>query len=245
MNNKTILAMDTSGMTAAVALVRDGCLVGEYNSTNKKTHSQTLLPMIAQICQMAQQDPSKLDAIAVSSGPGSFTGLRIGSATAKGMAFAIGCPIVEVPTLEGLACNLSETEGIVVPMMDARRSQVYTAIYRFRQGNCETLADAMAVPVQELIEQINTYGEAAWLLGDGAVLYREELSRGLRCSYHFAPVHLNLPKGSSIAFCGLRRLEAGLAIPGSQHKPEYLRPSQAEREREARKARQESNEQFT
>ena len=234
--SKTVLAIDSSGLSAAVALVRDGKVVAEYQVTNKKTHSQTLLPMIDEICRMGEQDPKELDAIAISSGPGSFTGLRIGSATAKGMALAIGCPIVEVPTLQGLACNLSFADGVVVPMMDARRKQVYTGIYEFEDGVPVPVKDQMAVPVSEVIEYLNSTGKSVWLLGDGALCYEKELREGLTVPYHFAPLHLNSPHGSSYAYLALKLLAGGKTVSAQAHKPDYLRISQAEREREKRLA---------
>ena len=122
-----ILGMDSSGLVASVAIVEDEALVAEYNTNYKKTHSQTLLPMLDELRNMTELDLDTIDAIAIASGPGSFTGLRIGSATAKGLGLALGKPLVEVPTLEGLAWNLWGSERIVCPLMDARRNQVYAA----------------------------------------------------------------------------------------------------------------------
>ena len=126
-----ILGLDSSGLVASVALVEDSELVAEYTTNYKKTHSQTLLPMLDELRNMIELDMHTVDAIAIASGPGSFTGLRIGSATAKGLGLALEIPLVEVPTLEGLAWNLYGTEKIVCPVMDARRNQVYTAAYEF------------------------------------------------------------------------------------------------------------------
>lgn len=127
-----ILGIDSSGLVASAAVVEDDNLLAEYTVNYKKTHSQTLLPMIDEIVRMTELDLNTLDGIAVAAGPGSFTGLRIGSATAKGLGLALGKPLVEIPTLEGLAYNLYGTEKLVCPMMDARRNQVYTGIYEFR-----------------------------------------------------------------------------------------------------------------
>ena len=123
-----ILAIDSSGLVASVALLEDDTLLAEYTVNYKKTHSQTLLPMLDAIVQMIDLDLNSIDAIAVSKGPGSFTGLRIGSATAKGLGLALEKPLIEVPTVDALAYNLYDAEGLVVPMMDARRAQVYTGI---------------------------------------------------------------------------------------------------------------------
>ena len=124
-----ILALDSSGMVASVAVVEEDRLLAEYTVNYKKTHSQTLLPMLNEIGQMTELDLNTVDAIAVAGGPGSFTGLRIGSATAKGLGLALDKPLVHVPTLEGMAYNLFGTDKVICPMMDARRNQVYTGIY--------------------------------------------------------------------------------------------------------------------
>ena len=124
-----ILAIDSSGLVATVALLCDDVLVGEYTIHNKKTHSQTLLPMIDAMLAMADFPVNKLDAIAVSAGPGSFTGLRIGASTAKGLGQALDIPLIGVPTLDGLAYNLAGVEAYVCPLMDARRNQAYYGVY--------------------------------------------------------------------------------------------------------------------
>ncbi len=126
-----ILALDSSGLVASVALMEDDNLIAEYTVQYKKTHSQTLLPMLEEIARMVELELSTVDAIAVAAGPGSFTGLRIGSATAKGLAFALNKPIVPVPTVDGLAYQMYGARALVCPIMDARRSQVYTGIYEF------------------------------------------------------------------------------------------------------------------
>lgn len=126
-----IVAIDSSGLVASVAVTEDDNLIAEYTTNYKKTHSQTLLPMLDEVKKMIELDLSTLDAIAVSAGPGSFTGLRIGSATAKGLGLALNKPLIGVPTVDALAMNLYGTDQIICPLMDARRSQVYTGIYRF------------------------------------------------------------------------------------------------------------------
>ena len=126
-----ILGLDSSGLVASVAIVENDLLLAEYTTDYKKTHSQTLLPMLDELRNMIELDMNTVDAIAIASGPGSFTGLRIGSATAKGLGLALQKPLVEVPTLEGLAWNLWGTDRLVCPLMDARRNQVYTAAYEF------------------------------------------------------------------------------------------------------------------
>ena len=128
-----ILAIESSSLVASVAIVEDGVTLAEYTANFKMTHSQTLLPMIDSMVSLFDIDLSTIDAIAVSGGPGSFTGLRIGSATAKGLGLALDKPLIHVPTLDGTAYNLYGAKGLICPIMDARRNQVYTGIYRFEQ----------------------------------------------------------------------------------------------------------------
>ena len=142
-----ILGIDSSGMTASVAIVTDDQLMAEFTINNKRTHSETLLPMIDKMMNMAEVQPEELTAIAIASGPGSFTGLRIGAATAKGLALALDIPIVPVPTLEGLAYNLSGEKRLVVSVMDARRNEVYAGAYEVDDtvGVCEADGENTAV----------------------------------------------------------------------------------------------------
>ena len=153
-----ILALDSSGLVASVAVVEDGAVddqvIAEYTVNYKKTHSQTLLPMLDEIVKMTELDLHTVDAIAVAGGPGSFTGLRIGSATAKGLGLALEKPLIHIPTLEGLACNLCGIADVVCPIMDARRGQVYAGIYEFDGQKLHILEDQMAVPIEELGEKL-------------------------------------------------------------------------------------------
>ena len=159
-----ILALDSSGLVASVAVAEDDVLTAEYTVNYKKTHSQTLLPMLQAVKDMIELDLSTVDAIAVAAGPGSFTGLRIGSATAKGLALAMDCPIVEVKTVEGLAYNLYGTDKVVCPLMDARRNQVYTGLYEVSDG-IRVLKDQCAVDVADIIAAVNELGKGSHLSG--------------------------------------------------------------------------------
>ena len=168
-----ILALDSSGLVAGVAVLesenekKDAQTIAEYTVNYKKTHSQTLLPMLDEIVKMTELDLDTIDAIAIASGPGSFTGLRIGSATAKGLGLALKKPLVEVPTLEGLAYNLCGTEGLICPIMDARRGQVYTGIYACADNELKVMEEQMAVPIEELAEKLKKYNQKVTFLGDG------------------------------------------------------------------------------
>ena len=148
-----ILALDSSGLTASVAVIEDENLMGEYTMNYKKTHSQTLLPMIHDMLEMADVSVKELDAIAIASGPGSFTGLRIGAATAKGLGGALSIPLIAVPTLEGLAYNLAGAEALVCPIMDARRQQAYYGIYDVSNEVPVEIEKPDAAPIEVVLQK--------------------------------------------------------------------------------------------
>ena len=256
-----ILGLDSSGLVAGVAVAEDGILLAEYNVNYKKTHSQTLLPMLDEVRKLLELDMDTIDAIAVASGPGSFTGLRIGSATAKGLGLALDKPIVEVPTLEGLAYNLCGTQGRVCPLLDARRNQVYTAVYEFPTDERSVPLDERSVPldkrsvpwddfpllrvvepqaamdIEELLAKLNALGEGAMesqeprpviFLGDGVGVYQEIIREKMTTSYLFAPANANRQRAGSIAALGEIYFRMGRAVSAAEHRPEYLRQSQAE-----------------
>lgn len=225
-----ILALDSSGLVATVAIVEDEQTIAEYTVNYKKTHSQTLLPMLDEIVKMTEFDLSTIDAIAVAGGPGSFTGLRIGSATAKGLGLALNKPLVHVPTVDGMAYNLYGNAGLICPMMDARRNQVYTGIYRFAH-NFEIVEAQMAISVEELITKLNGYGEEVTFLGDGVPVYRGQLEEGLTVPYQFAPAHVNRQRAAAVGALGMKYYAEGKTETAAEHQPDYLRLSQAERER--------------
>ena len=149
-----ILAIEASSLVCSTAILTDDIITAEYTINNKVTHSQTLLPMIDEICKMTDTDVSEFDAIAVSGGPGSITGLRIGSATAKGLAYALNVPVVNVPTLEAMAYNFYGTDKVICPIMDARRNQVYTGIYSFENNGLSIYLDSSAMDIMELIPKL-------------------------------------------------------------------------------------------
>lgn len=225
-----ILALDSSGLVATVALLEDDQTVAEYTVNYKKTHSQTLLPMLDEIVRMTEFDLNTVDAIAVAGGPGSFTGLRIGSATAKGLGLALHKPLIHVPTLDGMAYNLFGSQGLVCPIMDARRSQVYTGIYRV-DNQFEIVEEQMAIAVTELIDKLNAYGEKVTFLGDGVPVYKAELEANLKVEFCFAPAHMNRQRASAVGTLGMELYKQGIFESAAEHQPDYLRLSQAERER--------------
>lgn len=240
-----VLAIDSSGLTATVAVVEDDQTIAEYTTNYKKTHSQTLLPMIDEMVKMIDADLTSIDAIAVSGGPGSFTGLRIGSATAKGLGLALDKPLIHVPTVEAMAYSMYGCEDIICPLMDARRKQVYTGLYSFSHRKKEEtglydepvfqiLRTQMAVSVEELIRHLNVYRRRVVFLGDGVPVYKEMLTDGLKVPYWFAPSFMNRQRASAVGSLGIRYYEAGRYESAAEFRPEYLRKSQAERERAER-----------
>ena len=225
-----ILGLDSSGIVASVAIVEDDVLIAEYTVNYKKTHSQTLLPMLDEIAKMTELDLNSIDAIVVAAGPGSFTGLRIGSATAKGLGLALKKPLIAIPTVEGLAYNLYDISGLICPIMDARRKQVYTGIYRFTDHQLKVVEDQMAVPMETVIEKLNQYGEAVTFLGDGVSVFHELIAEKMTVPYSFAPAHVNKQRAAAVAALGEIYYRQGKTETAMEHVPDYLRVSQAERE---------------
>lgn len=229
-----ILALDSSGLVASVAVLEDDNLLAEYTINYKKTHSQTLLPMLETIGTMIELDLNTVDAVAVASGPGSFTGLRIGAATAKGLGLALKKPIVGIPTVDGLAYNLFDIQGTVCPIMDARRNQVYTGIYQFVDHKMQTIQKQVAVGIEELIIQLNKRGQTVTFLGDGTAVYKKVIEAQCAVPWSFAPAHVNKQRAAAIGALAMISCKQGNVQPAADFQPDYLRVSQAERERAER-----------
>ena len=226
-----ILGLDSSGLVASVAIVEGNDLKGEYTVNYKKTHSQTLLPMLDEVTKMIELDLNSVDAIAVSGGPGSFTGLRIGSATAKGLGLALNKPLIHIPTVDALAYNLVGHRDLVCPLMDARRNQTYTGLYRFDGNEMEIAEPQCAVGIDEIIEKINNIGQAVVFLGDGVAVFESYIRENCKVPFTFAPAHMNKQRAGAVAALGELYYEQGKTETAGEHKPDYLRLSQAERER--------------
>lgn len=243
-NCMRILALDSSGLVASAAIVDNDITVAEYTMNHKKTHSQTLLPMLDELKRMTELDLHTIDAIAVAAGPGSFTGLRIGSATAKGLGLALDIPIIPVPTVDALAYNLYGSDKLICPIMDARRDQVYTGLYTFRKGTdidagyqMVVLERQCAVDIAQLAGRINELAAdtEVLFLGDGVSVYREKIAGLINVKYSFVPACCNRQRASCVAALGLTLYQKGIMETAAEHAPEYLRLSQAERERTAKK----------
>lgn len=231
-----LLAIESSGLVASAAIVTEDALLAEYTVNFKKTHSQTLLPMVEEIVSMLGIDLKEMDAIAVSAGPGSFTGLRIGSATAKGLGLALKKPVVPVPTTQGIAANLYGAEGIICPLMDARRNQVYTGLYRYNKEGFVIVEDQMAVMIDEIIEKVNAIGEPVTYLGDGVEAFAGILKEKTTVPFSFAPLHASKQRAGALGARAVELYKAGVMQLASEHEPDYLRLSQAERELKEKQA---------
>lgn len=246
-----VLSMDSSGLTATVAVVEEDRTIAEYTVDYKKTHSQTLLPMIDQVVKMVELDLETIDAIAVAGGPGSFTGLRIGAATAKGLGLALGKPLIHIPTVDGLAYQVYGCEDIICPIMDARRQQVYTGLYTFSvemaaKGESQRVEPAfhvlkmqMAISIDGLLDCLNAYGRPVVFLGDGVSVYKEFIAKGIQVPYSFAPSYMNRQRAAVIGALGIQYFKTGKIETAMEHQPDYLRMSQAERERAEREKKEE------
>ncbi len=229
-----LLVLDSSGLVASVALIEDDRLIAEYTTGNKLTHSQTLLPMLNEVIKRTSFEMEDIDAIAVAKGPGSFTGLRIGAATAKGLGLALNKPIVPVPTVDGLAYQLFGTSKIICPMMDARRKQVYTGFYRFEGGEMKVLKEQCAQSVEDTLDQLRKYNESVIFLGDGVPVYHDEIMEKMGESAIFAPAHANRQRAAAVGALAQVYFAQGIYESADEFVPDYLRKSQAEREREER-----------
>ncbi|MBQ4524129.1 MAG: tRNA (adenosine(37)-N6)-threonylcarbamoyltransferase complex dimerization subunit type 1 TsaB [Lachnospiraceae bacterium] len=227
-DNLKLLAIESSGNVASVAILEQGKMIAELTMNNKKTHSTTLLPMIDQMIKMCEKDLADFDAIAVTRGPGSFTGLRIGAATVKGLGLAMELPVIPVSTLECLAMNVSESNDIICPIMDARRNQVYTAAYEVKDGRLQEVLKEEPMDIKDLIEKLKVLEKNVLFLGDGVAVYRNVIAQELKERACFAKEHNMVQRASSLAVLAKEKWEQ--RVTSKEFHLEYLRASQAERE---------------
>lgn len=231
-----ILGIESSSLVASTAIYEDGITMAEYTVDFKMTHSQTLLPMIDEMVKLVGIDLNTIDAIAVSGGPGSFTGLRIGSATAKGLGLALNKPLIHVPTLDATAYNLFGASGLICPIMDARRNQVYTGVYCYTDHRLDTVWEQDTMSIEALAEGLNCLDHEVIFLGDGVAVYRKKLQELLTIPFSFAPAHVNRQRAAAVAALAEVYYKEGKIQTAEEHEPEYLRKSQAERERAERES---------
>lgn len=229
-----ILGIESSSLVASVAIVTDDIVTAEYTVNFKKTHSQTLLPMLDEIVSRLELPLDSIDGIAVSGGPGSFTGLRIGSATAKGLGLSLNKPLIHIPTVDAMAYNLYGASALICPIMDARRNQVYTGLYHYHHG-FEVVKPQCVMDIAELVRELDEKGESVVFLGDGVPVYQERIRELIGVPYEFAPAHCNRQRAASVAAMGAWYYAQGRTETAAEHEPDYLRKPQAERELEEAK----------
>ena len=225
----TILAMDTSAKAASVCLADENKIIGEFFVNTGLTHSQTLMPMIEQLCVNSGFPIGDVEAVAVNAGPGSFTGVRIGVAAAKGLAFKNSLPCVSVSTLESMAYNFLGLDGIVCALMDARCSQVYNAMFRVRGENVERLCEDRAISITDLKLDLRNYPEKTVLTGDGAAISFKSLENPPE-NVFLAPVNKINQTASGVACAAFKLIERGITLSPAELMPVYLRLPQAQRE---------------
>ena len=225
-----ILSFETSAKAASVALLENGKLLGESYQNTGLTHSQTLMVMAQQLLQDCGKTVSDLQAVAVAEGPGSFTGVRIGVAAAKGLAWGAELPCYGVSTLEAMALSLGAWQGYVCPVMDARRSQVYNALFSVNCGKLERLGEDRAIALEDLSRELAELAGPIFLVGDGSSLTYRTLSDALP-NLVLPPEHRMHQRASGVALAAQQKIAAGLPGNGAALSPNYLRLSQAERER--------------
>ena len=227
-----VLAVDTSAGVAAVAVMENGILLGEYILNHKKTHSQKLMPLIKGLMDNLELKPSDIDIYAVSNGPGSFTGLRIGVTTIKAIAYAANKPVMGIPTLDALAFNISPTDSLICPIMDARNNQVYTAVYKWEKNIQVNITEYMGIPISELVQRIKGKNQSVIFTGDAVEIHKDFLKEELGEMCEFAQESLLLQKASSVAQLAAIRFSERKTENCFDLVPFYLRKSQAEREYE-------------
>lgn len=222
----TILAVDTSTLVSSIALLRNDILLAEFTLQIRKTHSEQLMPHISQLFEFAGLSLSDLQAVAVSSGPGSFTGLRIGLATAKALAYARRVKLIGVPTLEALAYACPVPGVYVAPLMDAQKDNVYQAVYTWEKQQLIEVAAVKVSSIEETVRELALLPKPVMVLGEAALLYRKELSTA--ANVIFLPPHLAIARAANVALRGAELLAAGIEHDVMELEPLYIRRSEAE-----------------
>jgi tRNA threonylcarbamoyladenosine biosynthesis protein TsaB len=222
------LAVDTSSVIAAVAVMEDGVILGEYILNNIKKHSQKLIPMISGIMKDIDIVPKDIDVFAACTGPGSFTGLRIGITTVKAMAYAVQKPVVGIPSLDILAFNIPMTDKLICPMIDARNNQVYTAVYLWKGEKQKRISDYMGIHINELADLLRSKNKEVIFTGDAVDIYKKYFIRELGSACMISPGSHRLQRASTLALLALGGMTEGLRQKSEDLIPFYLRKSSAE-----------------
>ncbi|PKM83391.1 MAG: tRNA (adenosine(37)-N6)-threonylcarbamoyltransferase complex dimerization subunit type 1 TsaB [Firmicutes bacterium HGW-Firmicutes-14] len=223
-----ILGVDTATSVAGAAVIEEDRLISERFVNNLKTHSENIIPMIKQVMDDAGIKPDHLHAIAVTGGPGSFTGLRIGMSVAKTMGQVLNIPVIAISTLRMLAWNVYGVNGIICPVLDARRNQVYTAVYRSAPGDFEELLNPAALEIDRLVSGLMQFDEGVTFVGDGIPVFGPFLKERLGEKAHFGTLINSRPRAAAAAELGLAKLKAGRLPDPMFLQPVYLRKSEAE-----------------
>lgn len=231
-----IFGIDTCCNAATAALLEDDRLVAQTVINSGKTHSQKMMPQIAEMFRQAEKEVKEVDCFAAAVGPGSFTGVRIGVATVKAMAQAVKKPCVAVSTLHGLANNVAVFDGVICPILDARREQVYNALFQGGRALAR-LCEDRALGIEELLDELKEKDAPVLFCGDGVPVFRQRIAEVLEERAIFAPTMQNMNLGASVAEIGLAKAMAGETIPYGALVPQYVRLSQAERERQEKENR--------
>jgi len=222
-----VLALETSTLVSSVALVTEESLVAEITLQTKLTHSERLMPHISTILEMADMTPKALSAIAISIGPGSFTGLRIGLATAKALAYALQIPVIGVPTLNALACGCSLPGLYLAPMLDAQKGNVYQAVFEQTEAGLQQIMDTRVIDCSTALKDLAEFNRPVVVLGEGAILHRQEIA-AFGGNLIFPPPHLVIPRAGSVGFLGQQLLNEGVRHDVMTMEPLYIRRSEAE-----------------
>ena len=226
-----ILSLDSATECATVAIIDNDKILGETIVNYKKQHSVIMMPMIDNLLKSCSLSVSDIDGFVVSSGPGSFTGLRIGMSTIKGLVQSTKKPFVTINSLDGLANNLFNTQGIICPIIDALRGNVYTNFYRFKNNSLVALNEPQLLSMEEVIKKCSDFNESITFIGDGTLKFKDNILNSLTKAF-IAPSHLNVTKASSIGYLGYLRLVNSEGDNVLNSSPLYLRLCQAEREYE-------------
>jgi len=222
-----ILALETATTVASIAIIDQDKVLGEVFLNTRKNHSEVLMPIVDKLLKFINREITDMEAFAVAIGPGSFTGLRIGLATAKGMAQALNKPVIGVPTLDGLARNLIDVNGLVCPILDARKNELYTAVYNCHEHVCERITDYMALSPQQLSERFAKFDREITILGDAVAPFGQLLING-ESSISIASQANRFPRAAQIAAIAQERLERGERDDLFKLAPLYIRRSEAE-----------------
>ena len=226
-----LLAFESSAKAAGTALLSDGCLLAEYMQNSGQTHSRTLMELAKNMLSGCDLTPQDIDAVAVAAGPGSFTGVRIGMACAKGFAWGLQLPLYGVSTLEAMTRGAAYADGIYCACMDARKQQIYNAVFSLQAGKLTRLTDDRAIAIDALVPELSEGAGPIYLLGDGAKLVFDTLKEE-NLPLRLLPEHLRQQRASGVALTAMEKIAAGEPADAAALTPNYLRQAQAERTRQ-------------